>query len=55
MRYTIEVRMQAIYGEEADKAARVARFKAQIPAAYADGRPCDWWSGPIEGYVPPPR
>ena len=53
MRYTIEVRMQAIYGEETDKAERVARFKAQIPAAYADGRPCDWWSGPIEGYVPP--
>ena len=53
MRYTIEVRMQAIYGKEADKAARVARFKAQIPAVYADGRPCDWWSGPIEGYVPP--
>ena len=54
MRYTIEVRMQAIYGKEADKAARVARFQAQIPKAYADGRPCDWWSGPIEGYVPPP-
>ena len=53
MRYTIEVRMQAIYGKETDKTARVARFKAQIPAVYADGRPCDWWSGPIEGYVPP--
>ncbi len=52
-RYTIEVRMQAIYGKEADKAARVARFQAQIPNRYADGRPCDWWSGPIEGYVPP--
>ena len=55
MRYTIEVRMQAIYGKETDKTARVARFKAQIPAVYADGRPCDWWSGPIEGYVPPPN
>ena len=53
MRYTIEVRMQAIHGEETNKAERVARFKAQIPAVYADGRPCDWWSGPIEGYVPP--
>ena len=53
MRFTIEVRMQAIYGKETDKAARVARFKAQIPAHYADGRRCDWWSGPIEGYVPP--
>ena len=53
MRYTIEVRMQAIYGPETDKTARVERFMAQIPAVYADGRPCNWWSGPIEGYVPP--
>ena len=52
-RYTIEVRMQAIYGKETDKAERVARFKAQIPDQYPDGSPCDWWSGPIEGYVPP--
>ncbi len=55
MRYTIEVRMQAIYGKETDKPGRVARFKAQIPTRYADGRPSDWWSGPIEGYVPPPE
>ena len=52
-RYTIEVRMQAIYGQEIDKAERRARFLAQIPKHYADGRICDWWSGPIEGYVPP--
>lgn len=55
MRYTIEVRMQAIYGRETQKAARVARFQAQIPTHYADGRRCDWWSGPIEGYRPPPE
>ena len=53
MRYTIEVRMQAIYGQEADKAQRLARFMAQIPTHYKDGRICDWWSGPIEGYVAP--
>ena len=54
MRYTIEVRMQAIYGRETAKAERVARFLAEIPPNYADGRRCDWWSGPIEGYAPPP-
>ena len=54
MRYTIEVRMQAIHHAETDKAARLARFLAEIPTRYADGRPCDWWSGPIEGYRPPP-
>ena len=53
MRYTIEVRMQAIYGQEANKAERVRRFMAQIPTHYKDGRVCDWWSGPIEGYVAP--
>ena len=53
-RSTIEVRMQAIHGEETDRAARLARFLAEIPTHYADGRVCDWWSGPIEGYVPPP-
>ena len=53
MRYTIEVRMQAIYGKEANKAQRLARFMAQIPTHYRDGRVCDWWSGPIEGYTPP--
>ena len=53
MRSTIEVRMQAIYGTEINKAARTARFKAEIPVKYRDGRDCDWWSGPIEGYRPP--
>lgn len=53
-RSTIEVRMQAIHGKETDRAARLARFLAEIPTRYADGRVCDWWSGPIEGYVPPP-
>ena len=24
------------------------------PTHYGDGRVCEWWSGPIEGYVPPP-
>ena len=53
MRSTIEVRMQPIHVPETDKQARMARFKAQIPTTYADGRPCSWWSGPIEDYVPP--
>ena len=53
MRSTIEVRMQAIYGTETDKAARVARFKKQISSRYSDGSDCGWWSGPIEGYRPP--
>ena len=53
MRSTIEVRMQAIYDPETDKAGRMARFRAEIPVKYRDGRDCDWWSGPIEGYVPP--
>ena len=53
MRSTIEVRMQAIYGLETNKVARVARFKEQISTRYADGSECDWWSGPIEGYAPP--
>ncbi len=52
-RYSIEVRMQAIYEVESNRAARQAKFMAQIPDKYADGRHCDWWSGPIEGYVPP--
>ena len=54
MRSTIEVRMQAVYDVEEDKAARKARFIAEISDVYADGRPCDWWKGPIENYVPPP-
>ena len=53
MRSTIEVRMQAIYGKDTDREARAARFKAAIPTHYLDGRVCNWWSGPIEGYVPP--
>ena len=53
MRSTIEVRMQAIYGADTDREARIARFKAAIPTHYRDGRVCNWWSGPIEGYVPP--
>ena len=53
MRSTIEVRMQPIYGFETNKADRKARFKAEIPVTYRDGRSCDWWSGPIEGYTPP--
>lgn len=53
MRSTIEVRMQAIYDPETDKAGRMARFRAEIPVKYRDGKDCDWWSGPIEGYVPP--
>ena len=53
MRSTIEVRMQAIYGAETNKADRVARFKKQISSRYLDGSECDWWSGPIEGYRSP--
>ena len=53
MRYSIEVRMQAIYEKEADKPSRVERFKAQIHDVYKDGRQSDWWRGPIENYVPP--
>ena len=53
MRSTIEVRMQAIYGKDTDREARAARFKSAIPSHYLDGRVCNWWSGPIEGYVPP--
>ena len=45
--------MQAIYGEDTDRDARAARFKAAIPKYYRDGRVCNWWRGPIEGYVPP--
>lgn len=54
MRYSIEVRMQAIYDKEDDKASRVDRFKAQIHDVYKDGTKSDWWRGPIENYVPPP-
>ena len=53
MRSSIEVRMQAIYEPEVAKEARVKRFVAQISDTYLDGRHCDWWSGPIEDYVPP--
>jgi len=54
MRSTIEVRMQAIHGPDPDHEARLARFKAQISGRYADGRPSSWFSGPVEGYRPPP-
>ncbi|MYD43022.1 MAG: hypothetical protein F4W90_03915 [Gammaproteobacteria bacterium] len=53
MRYTIEVRMQAIFEKETDKPARTAHFKAQITDVYRDGTKSDWWRGPIENYVPP--
>ncbi len=53
MRYTIEVRMQAIYEKETNKAERVARYTSQISNKYADGRISDWWSGPVENDVPP--
>lgn len=53
MRSSIEVRMQAIYDVERDKQARIKRFLAQVSDTYLDGRHCDWWSGPIEDYVPP--
>ena len=55
MRYTIEVRMQAIYEIEENKGERMARFVAQISDRYEDGSECDWWQGPIENYVPPPE
>lgn len=54
MRYTIEVRMQAVFEKEIDKPSRVKRFKAQIADTYRDGTKTDWWRGPIENYVPPP-
>ena len=54
MRYTIEVRMQAIFEEEGDKPARRKRFEAQISDTYRDGSKTNWWRGPIENYVPPP-
>lgn len=53
MRYTIEVRMQAVFDKETDKQARMTRFKAQISDVYRDGTKSDWWRGPIENYVPP--
>ena len=55
MRYTIEVRMQAIYDVEENKDERVSRYMSQISDTYEDGSKCDWWRGPIENYVPPPE
>jgi hypothetical protein len=54
-RYTIEVRMQAVFGSEgqAVKAARVQRWKDGITSIYPDGTESTWFSGPIEDYVPP--
>lgn len=48
MRSTIEIRMQTVFDEEADKPGRVQRFMAEISDRYRDGRACDWWRGPIE-------
>ena len=55
MRYTIEVRMQAIYDQETEKEERLKRYMAQISDTYRDGRKTDWWRGPIENYEPPPQ
>ena len=53
-RYTIEVRMQAVYHKEADKAQRVERWLGHVAAArYPDGTESTWWSGPIDGHIPP--
>ena len=54
-RFTIEVRMQAVYGHEGQeaKAARVQRWKEGITSVYPDGTESTWFSGPIEDYVPP--
>ena len=53
MRYTIEVRMQAVFDKDTDKPERLQRYLAQISDTYRDGRKTDWWRGPIENYVPP--
>ena len=55
MRSTIEVRMQAIYGKETNKAERLDRFLAEISDRYPNGQKTNWWTGPIENYVPPPE
>jgi hypothetical protein len=46
-RYTIEVRMQAVYGHEGNeaKAARVKRWKDGITSVYPDGTESTWFSG----------
>ena len=46
-RYTIEVRMQAVYGHEGNeaKAARVQRWKDGITSVYPDGTDSTWFSG----------
>ena len=54
MRSTIEVRMQCVYEVDEDRDARVRRFTDEISNTYPDGSQSDWWSGPIENYVPPP-
>ena len=53
MRCTVEVRMQAVYEKETNRQERHDRFMSQISDTYADGSKTDWWSGPIEAYVPP--
>ena len=42
LRETIEVRLLAIYEKERNKAARVRRFQAHIPADLPDGTPSEW-------------
>ena len=53
-RYTIETGVNAYFEPDVDKAARVARFVGQINSTYPDGTESTWFTGPIEGYVPPP-
>lgn len=46
-RYTIEVRMQAVYGHEGNEAkvARIKRWKDGIISIYPDGTESNWFSG----------
>ena len=41
-RYSIEVRMSALYGFEDNKPARVERWVAEIPTTYPDGSESTW-------------
>ena len=52
-RFTIDLRFQAVYGREEDKAGRVRRWLDGITSVYPDGSESDWFQGPIEGYKPP--
>ena len=51
MRSTIEVRMQAIYGEDTTAKARCRSFKAAIPSP-ADGRVCNCGAGRSRAMCP---